>query len=236
MCSVSSEQQCIMLNFMNTLQLGDPWLAHSTEEKQRAGNSSAGAGCKSQAYCFIMKEGEREKEQHDQWTTQNGGLKLALVFLEKSFANMCRVLTSPHPMIYFSLLKPKRHEITAVTTSNKSFLCKALFTKEVKKTREKNETTSEKWITSYIRHEGVNSIHEEPGRAGGEPGEPGESRGGAGWPGLILPCKVGQLLLQTLQSARWKSTGFINHWVTLRPTYAALNLSHLTGPQTVFVS
>lgn len=76
MCSVCSEQQCIMLNFMNTLQLGDPWLAHSTEEIQRAGNSSAGAGCKSQAYCVIMEEGEREKEQHDQWATQNGGSNL----------------------------------------------------------------------------------------------------------------------------------------------------------------
>lgn len=82
------------------------------------------------------------------------------------------------------------------------------------------------------------SIHEEPGGSRRELGGAGGSwgggwvAGGAGWPGLILPCKVGQLLLQTLQSARWKSTGFINHWVTLRPTYAALNLSQLTSPQT----
>lgn len=40
------------------------------------------------------------------------------------------------------------------------------------------------------------------GGARGSRRELGGGAGGAGWPGLILPCKVGQLLLQTLQSAR----------------------------------
>lgn len=51
---------------------------HTAERRYRGQDTGHGAtaGCMSQAYCVIMEAGEREKEQHDQWTTQNGGPNL----------------------------------------------------------------------------------------------------------------------------------------------------------------
>lgn len=111
MCSVCSEQQCIMLNFMNTLQLGDPWLAHSTEEIRGQETVQLVLDVNHRPTVLLWKRGNEKKSNMTNERHKTEG-RICSSFPRKVFAFMCRVLTSPYPMIYFSLLKPKRHDIS----------------------------------------------------------------------------------------------------------------------------